>query len=296
MTLAALLARQAGVITRQQALAAGLTRRAVDHRVRLRYWWPLHPQVYLVDGHARSAEAAVRAAVLWAGGDAVLDGPAAAWWRGLLAAPPAVVGVTRSRDRPAGRRPDVVVRRRDLDPVDVDVVRGLAVTAAQLTLLDTAVALGRPELLDRALRRGTSGAELQAAHERTRGGPGSATAGRLLAAAAERSAAEARDRLAGLLGGGWVADRPLPGGAVAVAHPAARVAVLVDAWAGGPGAAADGPLLRAGWTALRVTAPDVVHRPGAVLAAVARAPAPIRRPGASRPTAAAALRERRSPT
>ena len=79
MTVSTLLARQAGVITRQQALAAGFTRHAVDHRVRLRHWWPLHPQVYLVSGHARGPEAAVRAAVLWAGEGAVLDGPAAHW-------------------------------------------------------------------------------------------------------------------------------------------------------------------------------------------------------------------------
>ncbi len=268
MTVPSLLARQAGVITRRQALAAGLTRHAVDHRVRLRHWWPLHPQVYLVDGHARSPEVAVRAAVLWAGEDAVLDGPAAAWWHGLLAAPPAVVGVTRSR--PAGPRPGVAVRRRDLDPADVVTVRGLAVTSAALALLDTAVALGRPELLDRALRQGFGGEELQAAHERTRGSAGSTTAGRFLAGAAERAAARAHHRLASLLGGGWVAQWPLPGGAVGPAHPATRTAVLVDGWAACPGAAPDEALRRAGWTALRFTAAEVVHRPGSVLAALAR--------------------------
>jgi hypothetical protein len=272
MTAEALLARQAGVITRGQALAAGLTRHAVDQRVRLRCWRPLHPQVYLVGGHARGPEAAVRAAVLWAGEGAVLDGPAAAWWHGLLAEPPPVVGVTRPRCRPAGRRPDVAVRRRDLDPVDVVAVRGLAVTGAPLTLLDTAVALGRPALLDRALHHGFDGGELQAAHERTRGSAGSASAGRLLAGAAERAAARARDRLAGLLGRGWVAQWPLPGGAVGPAHPAARIALLVDGWAGCPGAAPDEPLRRAGWTVLRIPATDVVRRPRAVLAAIDRAP------------------------
>jgi hypothetical protein len=207
------------------------------------------------------------------GAGAVLDGPAAAWWHGLLAEPPPLVGVTRPCRRPAGRRPGIAVRRRDLDPVDVVGVRGLAVTAAPLTVLDTAVALGRPALLDRALHRGFAGEELQAAHERTRGSAGSTTAGRLLAGVAERSAARARDRLAGLLRGGWVVRWPLPGGGVGPAHPAARVVLLVDGWTGCPGAAPEEPLRRAGWTVLRIPAADVVRRPRAVLAAIDRAPA-----------------------
>ena len=47
MTLDNLLARQAGVISRAQALAAGLSRDHVDHRVKARRWQPLYPGVYL---------------------------------------------------------------------------------------------------------------------------------------------------------------------------------------------------------------------------------------------------------
>jgi hypothetical protein len=83
MALELLLARQAGVISREQALRAGLDVAAVDRMVRTRRWQPLHPRVYLVDGHRYDDEARVRAAVLWAGAGAVLCGSAAAWWHGM---------------------------------------------------------------------------------------------------------------------------------------------------------------------------------------------------------------------
>jgi hypothetical protein len=80
MRLDDLVARQAGVISRDQAVAAGLSRDAVDHRLRLRRWRPLHPRVYLVGGHRYDEEVKVRAAALWAGEGAALSGVAAAWW------------------------------------------------------------------------------------------------------------------------------------------------------------------------------------------------------------------------
>ncbi len=83
---AVVLARQDGLITREQALAAGLPAAAVDERVRLRRWRPLQPRVYLARGGAGGgddggddadgvdAATRLRAALLWAGPRAVLAG------------------------------------------------------------------------------------------------------------------------------------------------------------------------------------------------------------------------------
>jgi len=190
MSLATLLTRQAGVISREQALACGMSRDAVDHRLRTRRWRPLHPRVYLVDGHRYDDEARVRAAVLWAGAGAVLCGTAAAWWHGMVDEAPATVGVTVPRRRCP--RPGVDVRRRKLAPVDVLSRRGLLVTAPPLAILEAAVELGvsgGAELLDRALQQWVGLPEVHRAYRRGLGTQGSTTAGRALAAAAHRWAA-----------------------------------------------------------------------------------------------------------
>jgi hypothetical protein len=73
----------------------------------------------------------------------------------------------------------VSVRRRNLDPADLVVFRGLPVTAMPLTILDAAPALGgdsgRP-LVDRALQHRVSFAELHAAYCRSFGRHGVAVA------------------------------------------------------------------------------------------------------------------------
>jgi hypothetical protein len=189
MTVEELLAVQSGVVTRAQALAAGVPRAEVDRRVRLRLWRPLHPGVYLAAGYPHDAVVAVRAAVLWAGGGAVLDGAAAAWWWGLRAEAPRAVGITVPRSRQARSRPGVVVRRRDLAPDDVGLRRGVAVTAPPLTVLDTAVDLGAdgPAFLDRMLREAVPRAAVLAAHRRSAGTPGAVAGGRLLAGRPDRA-------------------------------------------------------------------------------------------------------------
>jgi hypothetical protein len=166
-----------------------MSRDAVDHRLRTRRWRPLHPRVYLVDGHRYDDEARVRAAVLWAGAGAVLRGAAAAWWHGMTDEAPATVGVTVPRRRCPRPRPGVDVWRRELAPVDVTRRRGLLVTAPPLAVLEAAVELGASagaELLDRALQRGLGFAEVDRAYRRSIGAQGSAAAGRALAAAADR--------------------------------------------------------------------------------------------------------------
>lgn len=278
----ALLARQAGVISRDQALAAGLSRDMIDHRIMLRRWRPLHPRVYLAAGHRLDDEVAVRAAVLWAGEGAVLSGVAAGWWHGMVERRPATVGITVDRRRHPRPRPGVSVRRRELAPPDRVDRSGLAVTARALTVLEASVELGGPgsQLLDRALQKWVGFPEVYEAYCRNVGCHGSASAARMLTAAADRSASAAERLLVRMLkesgASGWYCAFPAAGYAIDMAFPAARVAVEVDGWAwhmDATRAQADkrrqNALVRHGWIVLRYTWHDLVERPRAVLAEIA---------------------------
>ncbi len=289
MTLDNLLARQAGVISRDQALAAGLSRDTVDYRVKARRWQPLYPGVYLAadrlahGADGPDAEVRVRAALLWAGEGAFLCGRAAAWWYGMVDEPPPAVRVSVGRRRRLRRRPGAEVIRRELAAQDRHLHRGLAVTAPPLTVLESAVELGEdgPAFLDGALRGSVRFADVNAAYSRYAGSTGSATAGRLLATAAERSAQYARRELRALLRGagacGWTDAVQVDGHPVDAAFPVARVAVLASGWA----EPIDPPSIEAaarrwtalvgqGWMIVHVTWRDLVERPHGVLADIAR--------------------------
>jgi very-short-patch-repair endonuclease len=297
MSIDSILARQAGVISRGQALAAGLTPDTIDHRLRLRRWRPLHPCVYLAAGHRPDDEVRVRAALLWAGDGAVLSGSAAAWWQGMAQRPPASVGVTVGRRRRPRSRPGVVVRRRDLAAEDTVTHRGLVVTGRPLTVLEASVEQGDRGslLLDRALQRWVRFPAVYDAYCRNLGAHGSASAGRMLVAAADRSASVAQRLLVAMLreagAAGWRCAFPSAGHVIDIAFPDARVAIEVDGWAwhmDAGRAAADkrrqNALVRRGWTILRYTWHDLVGRPKAVLAEIAhelgRARSVAARPGA----------------
>lgn len=283
-TIDSYLTRQAGVISRAQALDAGMSSDAIDHRLRTRRWRPLHPRVYLVAGHRYDDEARVRAAACWAGEGAVLSGVAAAWWHGLVADPPLTVGVTVPRRRYPRSRPGVAVRRRELPAADRDDRRGLALTAPGLTVLEAAVELGARGgmLLDPALQRSVRFPEVYAAYCRNLGSHGSATAARLLVAAADRSASVAERMLVRLLRESglhdWRADFAADGYLLDVAFPEVRVAIEIDGWAWHMDVAraqADkhrqNALVRAGWVILRFTWHDLVQRPHVVIAEIRHA-------------------------
>ena len=57
--------RQAGVIAREQALAAGTTRRQIDRLLRDREWLRVHPGVYRLHAVVPTPETSARAAALW---------------------------------------------------------------------------------------------------------------------------------------------------------------------------------------------------------------------------------------
>jgi hypothetical protein len=270
----ATLLRQAGVITRAQALAAGLSADAVDRRLAARRWHPVHPRVYRDGAFPPTADAALRAAVLWAGPGAVLSGAAAAWWHGLLPDPPVVVGVTVPRRRCPRPRAGVTVRRRELAAPDVRTVNGVPVVAAPLAALEAATELGTrgPAFLEELLASGVIEVDaVRRAHARNLGAHGSASAGRVLGVAVRGIAFRARRRLAVLLGAdgpsGWERGRQVAGLALELAHPPSRTAVTVSF----PSPSSDDErswreavLRRQGWSVVEVDPCDVLARPAQV--------------------------------
>ena len=141
MSLDDLVGRQAGVLALHQAVKKGMSAATVQRRVRQGSWTRLHPAVYLVGGHRLTDEARVRAAWLWAGENAAVSGPAAAYWHGLLTNAPDEIEVTVPRRLGPGNRPGVRTRRRDLLAADLVGTRGLWLTGLPLSVLEAAVVL-----------------------------------------------------------------------------------------------------------------------------------------------------------
>ncbi|MGQ0573495.1 MAG: type IV toxin-antitoxin system AbiEi family antitoxin domain-containing protein [Pseudonocardia sp.] len=281
MLLESLVARQAGVISLRQAVECGLSAATVHRRARAGSWLRLHPGVYLVGGHRYTDEVRVRAVALWAGEGATVTGAAAAFWHGMLPAAPAVLGVTvpgASKPRP---QQGIHVQRRDLDFRDRVAVRDVWVTGKPLTALETAAALpDGSAFLDRALQRHVRFPALYRAHCRHLGRAGSARAGRLLVAAADRADSAAERLLVSLLRGagltGWVVGHPFGTFRLDVAFPARRLAVEVDGWAWHVDVdrfrndrRKGNALAAASWDLLRYTWHDLDGRPAQCVAEIA---------------------------
>jgi hypothetical protein len=142
--LARIAGAQHGVVTRAQLVAAGLTAKEIEVRVRRRSLLRVHRGVYRVGHQAPSVEATYLAAVLAAGDGAVLCGRAAAYLWGIVkgSAPPAEVIARADR-----RIPGVKTHRsRSLDARDRTVRRGIAVAGVVRTLVDLAAELPSEDL------------------------------------------------------------------------------------------------------------------------------------------------------
>jgi very-short-patch-repair endonuclease len=148
-------------------------------------------------------------------------------------------------------------------------------------VLEAAVALGERGvgLLDRALQRRVRFDALHAANSRNLGRRGSARAGVLLAAAADRAASDAERKAIALLRGagiaGWRVGYVVAGHELDIAFPARRVAIEIDGWAWHSDAQRfrhdrqrQNALVLAGWTVLRFTWYDLVQRPTQVVAQI----------------------------
>jgi very-short-patch-repair endonuclease len=232
-----LLARQAGVITRSQAIACGLSADTVRRRVQSGAWRELHPCVYLVGGHRLTSEARVRAAWLWGRpAGAVVTGPAAAFWHGMLDRAPTAVQLTLPRAAHRQDRPGIILRRRDLAGQDVVEQREIVVAAPPLAALETALAVPRGSVfLDRALQQHVRFPAVYRCYCRNIGCQGSAAMHRMLVAAADRADSAAERLLVRLLReagiGGWVLGHPFGPYRIDLAFPVEKVAVEVDGWA-----------------------------------------------------------------
>lgn len=283
--IADIIARQDGVIARHQALRSGMTKGQIRSRLESGRWTPVHPGVYAAADHQRTAAARVRAVGLWGGQQAFLSGVAAAWWCGLNAPPPSIVEIVIPRDERRRPRPGTRVIRRPLANEDRAWLRAAPVTGLALSTMTAAVGLGRegPALLDRTLQTRIGFADLRACHYRNLGMHGSARAGELLRAAADRSAAASERLFIGLLRAagirGWrvnhLWDPANTTSTVDVAFVAARVAIEIDGWAWHHtpdrfqrDRTKQNLLVRAGWTVLRFTWFDITDRPADVIAQV----------------------------
>jgi very-short-patch-repair endonuclease len=148
--IAELATRQRGVITRAQLLRIGLTRGAIDHRVKSARLHTLHRGVYLV-GHAVQAKGARElAAVLACGRGAVLSHRSAAGlWR-LLPDSEGDFDVTVPGRRCESRHGIRVHHVGSLDRRDIRSLGGIPVTAPARTILDLAAVVSSRDL-ERAL-------------------------------------------------------------------------------------------------------------------------------------------------
>jgi very-short-patch-repair endonuclease len=146
---AALAARQWGVVSSAQLRALGMTGREVGHRMSRGRMHRVYRGVYAV-GHRRLApEGRFLAAVLACGTDAVLSHRSAAHWWGLLAAAGSLVDVTS----PHGCHAIEGIRRhrsRCLIAGDTTNHHGIPITSVSRTLLDLAATI-TPDRLERAL-------------------------------------------------------------------------------------------------------------------------------------------------
>jgi very-short-patch-repair endonuclease len=138
--------RQRGVVTRTQLRAIGLTRNAIDGRMRSGRLHPLYRGVYLV-GHAVPATGARElGAVLVCGHDAVVSHrAAAALWKLLLSAAGDLDVTVPGRD--CRRTDGIRVHRVDaLERRDVRKLGGIPVTTPARTILDLAAVVSTREL------------------------------------------------------------------------------------------------------------------------------------------------------
>lgn len=148
--IAALGARQHGVVTRAQLIRAGVTARVVDRRVAAGWLCPVHRGVYRM-GPVLAPRSAEMAAVLACGDTAVVShGSAARRWEILptgWAPAPVEVTVLRRERRRAGIR---AYRSRALPADEVTRIDGIPITTPPRTLLDLASVAG-PRELERAV-------------------------------------------------------------------------------------------------------------------------------------------------
>ncbi|AZZ81092.1 type IV toxin-antitoxin system AbiEi family antitoxin domain-containing protein [Gordonia alkanivorans] len=273
MDITELTVRRDGVFSAQEARECGVSSSSIQRKVAVGEWKAVARGVYLVSGHARSARAQARIAVLSVHNDAVLGGAAAAWWLGLHDAEPRK-HVVFTKTRGAARRSSAtaLARYRPLDDADITVHEGLRTTAPSLTVLDASLDIGMSILDSALLTKRVTVEGLEAAHARYPRRHGATSAASYLRLLGDGARSEAERLTANLLsaGGvsGWIANMPAYGYIIDFAIPHVKVAVEIDGFAFHRDAAAfrrdrlkRNLLVANGWTVLNFTWADLVERP-----------------------------------
>jgi very-short-patch-repair endonuclease len=274
------LRRNDGVITLAQARRVGLSPKAVQRRVASGRWVRCSRGVYFVDDRPFTNAARIRAAVWGYGEHAAASGLTAAWWHDLTKFAPDIVEVTVPRNSHGRSRDGSRLRRRDLNPSDVVLHRGIRVTALALTVIESAVKKrGGANLMDSALQRRLGLHDLWRAHLRNKGRHGSQRARRLLHAASDGARSEAERLLVKLLREagitGWRTNYPIGPYKVDVAFSAPKVVIEADGWAFHSDQEVfqndrkrQNYLTLMGWQVLRFTWLDLVEYPRRVIAEI----------------------------
>jgi hypothetical protein len=150
--IAELATKQHGLITREQALKAGISSSGIDRRLANGSWESVYERVYRLRGTPRSEWQKVLAACLHGGPEAFASHRTAAWlWKldGFLDAPPRKVEISVPHDRRPKLKGVEVYRRRD-DKLEHTLKEGIPTTLLARTICDLA-ALLKEDALEIAL-------------------------------------------------------------------------------------------------------------------------------------------------
>jgi very-short-patch-repair endonuclease/predicted transcriptional regulator of viral defense system len=271
--IAALAARQYGVVARAQLAAAGLERGAIARRLATGRLHRLHDGVYAVGHLAPRREARWLAAVLACGPGAVLSHRSAAALWGIHDAEGPSPDVTIAT-RNGRRRAAITVHRAQLARPDRRRRAGIPVTSPARTLADLARQLDHPDLV-RAVREAQflRRFDLAAAQELLDRRPCRALRTIVEDLALTQSGLE--DRLLDICDGHGISrpltQQPLRGRRMDFLWPYERVVVETDGWQGHGTRSAfqadrtiSNRLQLDGYTILRFTHSDVARRPAHV--------------------------------
>lgn len=150
--LAARVAGQFGLITREQALGGGLTHKEIACHLASGRWVRVHPGVYLTVPGRDGWDVRSMAAVLWAGRGGALFGRSAGYAWGLVRSEPGVVEVVVPSTRVVGDRPGVRVTRSRRVTSRVDATAWPHRISAAHTVLDLATGSGADTAVSLAAR------------------------------------------------------------------------------------------------------------------------------------------------
>lgn len=274
---------QGGVISRVQAVAAGVSSSGISRRLAVGQWQTLAPGVFRHVAAPVTGSMKVTAAALWLGEAGTLWGEWAAWWHALRDEPDGPVTVTVPRVHNGRSREHITLRRRDLAPADIAEVRGIRVTTRPVTALENARLDRGQQTFDTALQKRVSVPDLDRSMVRLWHAYGAKAARESLALASDGTVSHPERTLrrafreAGL-------DRIRAGVAVRVGNrnvwldfavESIKLAIEVDGYAAHTRHAVfendrtrQNLLIRDGWTVLRYTARQVRDQLPAVVAEV----------------------------